>query len=105
MRRLKNLDDVNVRKLQAMGRWDRDTHDAIVWLRQNRDKFQQEVFEPPFMCLTVPNKNYVNAVETCFNAAQIKVSGNAVFCLEDAHGVTFLWLDFCVPKPEGLRSF
>ena len=74
--RLQKLDDVNVRKLQALGRWDRDTHDAIVWLRNNRDKFKMEVFEPPIMVLTVPDKRFVNAVESCFNAPQLKVSGH-----------------------------
>lgn len=73
MARLEKLDDVNVRKLQALGRWDRDTHDAILWLRKNRDKFKMEVFEPPIMVLTVPDRRFVNAVESCFNAAQLKV--------------------------------
>lgn len=100
-RSLRNLDDVNVRKLQNMLRWDRDTHDAIVWLRNNRDKFQQEVFEPPFMCLTVPNKNYANAVEACFNAAQIKVSGHAVACLEDSYTPTRLLCS----KMRGITMF
>ena len=72
--RLQKLDDVNVRKLQALGRWDRDTHDAIVWLRNNRDKFKMEVFEPPIMVLTVPDKSFVNAVESCFTAPQLKAS-------------------------------
>ncbi|KAF8237930.1 P-loop containing nucleoside triphosphate hydrolase protein [Tricholoma matsutake] len=72
MARLEKLDDVNVRKLQALGRWDRDTHDAILWLRKNRDKFKMEVFEPPIMVLTVPDRRFVNAVESCFNAAQLK---------------------------------
>jgi hypothetical protein len=82
-----------------MGRWDHDTHDAIVWLRNNRDKFQQEVFEPPFMCLTVPNRSYASGVETCFNAAQIKVC-KYYCCLKNAWADALLYLDFCLPKPE-----
>ncbi|KAF9458464.1 P-loop containing nucleoside triphosphate hydrolase protein [Collybia nuda] len=69
---LKRLDDVDVQKLQKLYNWDRDTHDAILWLRQNRSKFKMEVFEPPLMCLTVPNKQFINAVESCFSAAQLK---------------------------------
>lgn len=57
-----------------MKRWDLDTHDAILWLRANRDKFKMEVFEPPFMCLTVPQRQFTNAVEACFNAVQLRVS-------------------------------
>lgn len=70
---MKKLDDQNVRKLQALSRWDRDTHDAILWLRENRDKFKMEVFEPPLMVLTVPDRRFVNAVEACFTAPQLKV--------------------------------
>jgi hypothetical protein len=72
--RLKKLDDVDVRKLQALQRWDPDTHDAILWLRENRHRFKMEVLEPPIMVLTVPDKRFVNAVESCFNAQQLKVS-------------------------------
>lgn len=32
-----------------------------------------EVFEPPLVSLTVPDKKYTNAVEACFNANQLKV--------------------------------
>jgi hypothetical protein len=81
--RLKKLDDADVRKLQALHRWDTDTHDAIVWLRGNRSKFKMEVFEPPIMVLTVPERRFVNAVESCFNAAQLKV------CLLN-YGITIL---------------
>lgn len=33
-----------------------------------------EVFEPPLMCVTVPKTDFINAVESCFGAAQLKVS-------------------------------
>lgn len=73
--RLKRLDDVDVQKLHKLQNWDRDTHDAILWLRQNKHRFKMEVFEPPLMCLTVPKKQFINAVESCFSAPQLKVSG------------------------------
>jgi hypothetical protein len=72
--RLERLDNVDVQKLQKLHNWDKDTHDAILWLRKNRNLFKMEVFEPPLMCLTVPNKSFINAVESCFKAAQLKVS-------------------------------
>ena len=73
IQRLRKLDDVNVRKLQALAKWDQATHDAVLWLRSHNHLFKMEVIEPPFLCLTVPNKNYVQAVEGCFTGSLIKV--------------------------------
>ena len=73
MCRLKKQDNADVQKLQMMSRWDPDTHDAILWLRQNKNKFRMEVFEPPFMCLSVKDRRYANAVEACFAGNQLKV--------------------------------
>ena len=71
--RLKKQDDADVQKLQMMAKWDIDTHDAILWLRQNKNKFRMEVFEPPFMSLSVKDRRYANAIEACFAGNQIKV--------------------------------
>lgn len=71
--RLKKQDDADVQKLQMMQKWDPDTHDAILWLRANKNKFRMEVFEPPFMSLSVKDRRYANAIEACFGGNQIKV--------------------------------
>jgi hypothetical protein len=73
--RLRNLDDDNIRKLQDLAKWDRDCHDAILWLRkpENQEKFRMPVIEPPYITLTVPDKRYTNAIEACLNANQLKV--------------------------------
>ena len=57
-----------------MERWDKDTYDAILWVRQNRDLFKMEVFETPYMRLSVKERPYASAVEACFNASQLKVN-------------------------------
>ncbi|KAF9528049.1 P-loop containing nucleoside triphosphate hydrolase protein [Crepidotus variabilis] len=69
---MKELDNVDTQRLEAMARWDIDTADAIRWVRDNRDKFKMEVFETPFMRLTIPDKKFADAVEACFNSNQIK---------------------------------
>ncbi|TFK43988.1 P-loop containing nucleoside triphosphate hydrolase protein [Crucibulum laeve] len=69
---LGKLDSADQRKLAMLQRWDRDTHDAILWLRSNKRLFKMEVFEPPFMCLTLKDRRYTNAVEACFSQAQMK---------------------------------
>ncbi|KAJ8594009.1 hypothetical protein M405DRAFT_543679 [Rhizopogon salebrosus TDB-379] len=47
--------------------------DAVVWLRNNQEKFKMEVFEPPMICCTVPDKRFTNAVEACFTADHLKI--------------------------------
>jgi hypothetical protein len=46
---------------------------VIHWLRKNGHRFRMEIIEPAVVSLTVPNKNYVNAVEACFNGTQLRV--------------------------------
>lgn len=56
-----------------MLRWHKDTHDAILWLRSHKHLFKMEVFEPPYMCMTVPDKRYQDSVEALINSAQLRV--------------------------------
>ncbi|KAF9226823.1 P-loop containing nucleoside triphosphate hydrolase protein [Gyrodon lividus] len=72
MDELKRLDDERHRKLENLRSWDRDHADAVVWLRNNQNRFKMEVFEPPMICCSVPDKRFTNAVEACFNANQLK---------------------------------
>ncbi|KAJ7098489.1 P-loop containing nucleoside triphosphate hydrolase protein [Mycena belliarum] len=72
-RQLKSLDDLESVKLNNLSRWDRDVGDAVRWLRQNKDKFRMEVFEPPALSITVPNQSFAAGVESCFNQAQMKM--------------------------------
>ncbi|KAN0097138.1 P-loop containing nucleoside triphosphate hydrolase protein [Tylopilus felleus] len=72
MGRLRQLDDERHRKLENLRTWDRDHADAVAWLRNNQSRFKMEVFEPPMICCSVPDKRFTNAVEACFNANQLK---------------------------------
>ncbi|KAF9024415.1 P-loop containing nucleoside triphosphate hydrolase protein [Hymenopellis radicata] len=60
---IKKLDDVDVQKLNNLSQWNRDTAETVRWLRQNKDKFQMEVFEPPCLSVSVTNRQYAAAVE------------------------------------------
>lgn len=72
--RLKKLDNVLELKLQNMHNWDRDTHAVILWLRKNQHRFKMPILEPPAILVNVPNKAFGDAVEACFNSAQLRVS-------------------------------
>jgi hypothetical protein len=45
----------------------------VVWLRGNKTKFKMEVFEPPVLSMTVPDRKFADPVEACFNVNQMKV--------------------------------
>ncbi|KAL6307041.1 P-loop containing nucleoside triphosphate hydrolase protein [Sparassis latifolia] len=94
--RLKELDDVSHRKLEDLARWDRDCADVVRWLRNNKQRFRMELFEPPMLCCTVPDKKYVHAVEACFNQTQMKTF--VAQCEEDYQLLNRLVVD----TPEAL---
>ncbi|TCD64231.1 Structural maintenance of chromosomes protein 5 [Steccherinum ochraceum] len=71
-RSLRQLDNVAHQKLQTLQQMDPNCAKVVVWLRQNQDKFKMEVMEPPLLSVTVPNKAFAQAVESCFNNNQLK---------------------------------
>jgi hypothetical protein len=84
-----------------MERWDKDTYDAIIWVRNNRDLFRMEVFETPYMRLSVKDQKYTNAVEACFNANQLKVS--SLFIFQQETSSLYLLKDFHRSVQRGRR--
>ena len=81
------------RKLVELEKWDRDSADAVRWLRKNQDKFRMQVFEPPLLILNVPDWRFTDAVEGCFNSNQIRVS---VYL---NYGTFVGWLDVKLTPP------
>lgn len=71
--RIRSFANADTIKLQNMFRWHKDTHDAILWLRSHRNLFKMEVFEPPYMCMTVPDSRHQDGVEALINSAQLRV--------------------------------
>ena len=55
-----------------------------------------EVFEPALLCVTVPNKHYVDAVEACFNQTQLRTF--VAQCEDDYQLLNKLFVD----TPEAL---
>lgn len=77
------LQSVDTQKLRLLAQFDRDTHDVLIWLRNNQDKFKEPIIEPPFMALTITpgaggriDSRVANAVEGCFSFNQLKVRSN-----------------------------
>lgn len=63
-RELTKLDNADVQKLNLAKRADPNTYNAILWLRRNQDKFSEQIYEPPIMCMAVRDTSTDYAVES-----------------------------------------
>lgn len=84
-KQLNNLDSVDHQKLQLLQRFNRDTGDAVLWLRANKSKFKMAIIEPALMTLTVPDRRYQAAVENMMGAGRMKVSFPLSIAFEADH--------------------
>lgn len=71
---MRELDDINSRRLSELAKADRDAADVVQWLRQNRHRFQKEIIEPAYLSITVTDKKFATAVEACLNWNDLRVS-------------------------------
>ncbi|KZP00289.1 P-loop containing nucleoside triphosphate hydrolase protein [Calocera viscosa TUFC12733] len=69
---IKDLENRSEVRLRNLEKWDKDCAAAVRWLRQNMDKFEMQVVEPAIISLSVPDNAYLDVVESCFNANQLK---------------------------------
>ena len=49
---LRNIQDVGNQRLEQLRRYHKHTYDAVMWLRQNRDKFKATIHEPIILCVS-----------------------------------------------------
>ncbi|KAJ1981450.1 Structural maintenance of chromosomes protein 5 [Dimargaris xerosporica] len=69
---LRDLEDVRNQRLEFLRNFSPDTHRAVRWLRDNRDKFREQVFEPVCLEINVSNPAYCGAIETLLPASSMK---------------------------------
>ena len=63
-----------IRRFAKLCLRDPDTAEAVKWVRLNQDRFEKEVIEPPCLSLHVPERQYANAIEACFERYPFRVS-------------------------------
>ncbi|PCH40750.1 nucleoside triphosphate hydrolase protein [Wolfiporia cocos MD-104 SS10] len=97
---LQQLEDVSHQKLDALSRGDQDCGDAVRWLRANKHRFKMDVFEPPTLCVTVPDPRYADAVEACFGSGQLRTF--VAQCEEDYQLLNRLLVD--TPEAIGRKA-
>lgn len=76
---MEKLDTADAKKLALLRKWDPATHDAVLWLRGNKDKFKMEVLEPPILSVTVKDPNFTALVEAGFPGTQMRVRFHYTF--------------------------
>lgn len=50
-------------RLEALKKYHHDSYKAVLWLRENKHKFRNEILEPSYLHITI-DKNYTDYVET-----------------------------------------
>lgn len=80
MNSLQGRSDTSQRRLEFLRPVEPDLVDAVLWLRQNQALFQQPVLEPPIVALTVKGHEYLDAIEACFSASQLRVREALLRC-------------------------
>jgi len=63
-RRLQNLDSQSGQQEAKLQRLSSDSHKVYLWLLENQDKFEKEVFGPPIVTCSVTDSRYADAVES-----------------------------------------
>ncbi|GJJ08189.1 hypothetical protein Clacol_002397 [Clathrus columnatus] len=73
-RELKALEDFTNRKVQALGRWDRDCAEVVNWILANRatNEFAARIDLPAVIGVDLKDQRYANSVEACFGGNQMK---------------------------------
>ncbi|KAF7317180.1 Purine nucleoside phosphorylase [Mycena chlorophos] len=70
---LRGLNSLAGRKLENFARWDPAGGEAVRWLRNNKQLFRMEVFEPPALSVSVSDPSFAHAVESCFGGAAMRM--------------------------------
>ncbi|XP_070206218.1 structural maintenance of chromosomes protein 5-like [Littorina saxatilis] len=75
---LRRIQDMGNQRLEQLRRRHKHTYDAVMWLRQNRNKFKATIHEPMILCLQVNMPEHAKFVEM-----QISASDMRTFVCED----------------------
>ena len=60
---LTQMNDVRNQRLTSLRMLNRDAHSAVVWLKDNGDKFAMPILEPVMLSVNIVDRQYVNQVE------------------------------------------
>lgn len=62
--KIRKLEDVDNKRLEVLRAYSEDTYKAVLWLRDNREKFQQPVYEPMMLEIRFTDPKYARYLES-----------------------------------------
>ncbi|KAJ1861521.1 Structural maintenance of chromosomes protein 5 [Coemansia sp. RSA 989] len=85
-KQLRDLDNVAMRRREALRQFNEDTVHALDWLEKNRDMFSQHVFAPVCLEASVSNPAMASIIDAVMTASSLKMF--VTQCEEDYHTFT-----------------
>ena len=76
---MKQLEDLNSRRFNELAKADKDAAEVVQWLRKNRDRFQKDIIEPPYLSVTVEDKRFASVVQGCLSWNDLRVRIGPLF--------------------------
>ncbi|KAI8871311.1 P-loop containing nucleoside triphosphate hydrolase protein [Ramicandelaber brevisporus] len=73
MNQLRDIEDVNNQRLEALKSFNIDTYQAVLWLRQNGDLFEKTVYEPPGLSVNPRDSKLADVIEAGMKADSQKM--------------------------------
>ncbi|XP_041363245.1 structural maintenance of chromosomes protein 5-like [Gigantopelta aegis] len=61
---LRQIQDISNRRLELLRQRHKHTYEAVTWLRQNKNKFKKNIYEPMLLCLNVKNPDHAKYIES-----------------------------------------
>ncbi|XP_052741955.1 structural maintenance of chromosomes protein 5 [Bicyclus anynana] len=69
--RIRRLEDVNEIRLRTLADKNEDTYNAVMWLRDNMNKFQHPVYEPMMLQINFTDPKYAQYLEATVSARDL----------------------------------
>ena len=61
--RKKKFSEAEERRLEQLKKYSFETYKGVVWLREHKGQFKDEIIEPPFLNITISDQRFVNEIE------------------------------------------
>ncbi|KAF9762967.1 Structural maintenance of chromosomes protein 5 [Nosema granulosis] len=60
----KKINEEGEKRLELLKRYHFDTYKAVVWYRENKSLFEEEIIEPAFLSINITNEKFTAEIET-----------------------------------------
>ncbi|KXJ22629.1 structural maintenance of chromosomes protein 5 [Exaiptasia diaphana] len=108
--RLSVLEDIKKKRLDLLRNMSRDTYNAVMWLRENKDKFKQQVYEPILLQVNMLDVNNAKYLERLISNNDLRsfvfeTREDMNLFLHEVRDKQNLKVNGVTPPPEPLSHF